>query len=48
MESLLSDEEVSSARLEERHTTGIDFDLTIGSRLNICTSFRKPFSLGLL
>jgi hypothetical protein len=26
----------------------ITFDPTIGSRLNICTSFMKPFSLGLL
>ena len=27
---------------------GIDFDLTIGSRSNFCTSIRSPFSLAFL
>ena len=48
MESQLRDEEVWSARLEKGIKIAITFDLTIGSPLNFCTSFWKPFSLELL
>jgi len=48
MESQLDGEEVSSARLEWRVKIARNFDPTVGSRLNFCKIFRKPFSLGLL
>jgi hypothetical protein len=48
MESLLGNEEVSSARLDSRVKMAITFDQTNGSRSKFCTSFLKFFSLGLI
>jgi hypothetical protein len=44
MESLLGDEEVLSAKLEEQLKNAITFGPTIGSRSNSYMIFRKPFS----
>ena len=48
LDSLLDDEDVWSASVEERVKRVITFDPTVGSRLNFYTSFRMPFSLWLL
>jgi hypothetical protein len=48
IESLLGDEEVWSPKIEQRVKMAITFDPIVGLRSNICTSFWKPFSLGLL
>ena len=48
LDSLLDDEDVWSASLEERVKRVITFDPTVGSRLNFYTSYRMPFSSWLL
>jgi len=47
LDSLLDDEDVWSASVEQRVKRVITFDPTVGSRLNFYTSFRMPFSLWL-
>jgi hypothetical protein len=48
IELLLGDEEVWSARIEQRVKIAISYDPTVGSCSKFCTSFRMPFSLGFL
>jgi len=48
LDSLLDDEDVWSASVEERVKRVITFDPTVGSRLNFYTSFRMSFSLRLV
>jgi hypothetical protein len=46
LHSLLDDEQVWSASLEKQVKRVITFDPTVGSRLNLFTSFRSPFFYG--
>ena len=48
LDSLLDDEDVSSASLEYRVKRVITINPTVGSRLNFYKSFRRPFSLWLV